>query len=225
MIRRAAELELAPPGRRGEAEGLTLADIEKIAAEAGLSPDSVRHAARELEGGSGASVAGRIFGGGAVHRSRTIAREVDDSALGELLAELPDLAGIPGSGSVSSRGLVFRSDGGYESNTGTRFRLEIRRSGGSLAASVQRSFAGAVSGVYSGIVGGLGIGAGVGVGVGIGVGELHSALFATLVPIAFLGLSFLLSRGVLGLISRNASRKNERLLDAIDRRLCGPKPL
>jgi hypothetical protein len=221
LIARAVELarEDALPAKAGR--GMSLAELEKAAAEAGLPVESIRRAARELEGrgGAGASSLRRFFGAQKEAAERRLLSEPRAEDISRLLLVLPDLANAPGSSMAAPGGFIYRTDGGYEARMGSRLRLELAKEGEASVLRVERTYDGAAGGIYGGLVGGLGIGMGMGVGFGVGLGALHSPLFAILFLLASLGLSFLAARSLMGLFRKEAKKKNERLLEEAAARL------
>jgi len=221
LIARAVELsrEEALPAK--PRRGMSLAEIEKAATEAGLSPDIVRRAALELEArkDSGGSRMRRFFRAEKETAARRLAVQPSKEAIDRLLLVLPDLADAPGQSVTAPGGFVFRTDGGYEARMGSRLRLELSKDGEGSALRVERSFDGAAGGIYGGLMGGVGIGCGLGVGFGVGMGALHSPSFAAFFALGTMALCFLAARGLMSLIQRDAKRRNEKLLEEAASRL------
>ena len=73
ILRRAAELQEAQPG--AESSGMTLADLEEVAREAGLDPSLVRRAAAEVgDAGGAGSPAAPLTGGSRFLGAPTVLR-------------------------------------------------------------------------------------------------------------------------------------------------------
>src|SRR5512145_1808032 len=62
IFARASEVERAAPRRLASSEGLTLSDLEQIGREAGLAPESIAHAARDLDRARQPAPAARFLG-------------------------------------------------------------------------------------------------------------------------------------------------------------------
>lgn len=221
LIARAVELSReaeAAPRPRG---GLRLEEVERIAVEAGLSAQSIRRAAQDLEAEARAPAGGlrRFFGAERLVADLVLPGHPGEGTIQAVLAVLPDLCDASGSGTALAGGLVWRADGGYEARTGSKLRVELSREGNRSRLRIERSFDGAAGGIYGGLVGGLGLGCGLGVGLGVGFGELHSALFAISFSLASLGLSWLAARGIMGLYAKDARRRNRGLMDNLASRL------
>lgn len=224
LLARAVELSRSPESFTPRQSGTSLAELERIALEAGLSPEALRRAAAEIDSlrPSSASTFRRIIGADKLLLDLPLAKAPDEAELGRLLLVLPDLADfVSGSGSIADGKLIWRSVKSAQSQSGICLRIEIgpseTGSGGSLR--IQADVDGAAGGVYGGIMGGLGLGVGFGLGFGVGFGELHSAAFATLVPILCLALSFPLSRVVVASLSRWTRKRVRGLADEIAKRL------
>lgn len=220
-IAREISRESAREGKGNGGEGMSLAELERAAIEAGLPPEALRKAAEEVEGGAARAggPSARLFGTAPVVAERRLSPAPSEADLARLARDLPDIADVPGSGAVADGGLVYRSDGGYEAQSGQRLRLEIESEGGGAWVRAERRFSQAAGGVYGGVVGGLGLGGGLGVGLGVGLGGLHSGLFAALFCCSSLVLSLLVSRGIMALLSADARKRNARLVEAVEKRL------
>jgi hypothetical protein len=208
------------PARR---EGMALSELERVAAEAGLPGDALRRALAELEAEKalGGGSWRRLLGLEVLQKNIDLAKAPNDKELERLLMILPDLAGWSGSGAVVDSCLVWRSDKAMETQNGLSMRVEAapKPGGEGGTATVKITATSAAGGIYGGLVGGMGLGCGLGVGLGVGLGELHSALFATLVPIASLALSFALSRGIMAAIAAWARKKITLISEVLERRL------
>jgi len=217
LLARAVELSrAADPGGGGEGSraGLSLAELERIAAEAGLPAGAIQRAAEELESRRGGGLLGRLKGAERAELPALPGRP----ELERLLAELPDLACLSGSGTVTETGLLWRSDGASEMRSGRKLRVELRpalEGTGGAIVDVRHDLGGAAGGIYGGIIGGLGVGAGMGIGFGFGMGALGSPLFALLFLTGSILLSALGARGLVGLVSRHAERKSRELAQDI----------
>jgi hypothetical protein len=225
LLSRAVDISRGTEGAAAR-DGIGLTELRRIAAEAGLPAEALGRAIAEAESGRGRpSSRLRRFFGGEARRVRIELREApSEAALSRLLLVLPDLAKWSGgSGAVADGVLVWRGDKSIELQNGLSLRIEVGPSPGGTGgyAEIGISADGALGGIYGGLCGGLGLGAGLGVGLGVGLGELHSTAFAIFVPIACLGLSFLLSRGIVGLLSSWARRKIQLLSEELSRRLGG----
>ena len=214
ILKRAAELE-AESGRAERPSGYSLAEIEAIASEAGISADSIRSAAAELAGSRHGVL--DTFLGSAINLEEryTLGVPANESLLQRLAEELPARL-PPGSIHSGHNHLLWRSDSLDSYRSGRALSLELRRNrDGSLLVVAQAKLGVIAAGLFGGLMGGLGIGGGIGIGVGVGIGALGSPLFALIVPVAGLGISWLLARGIFKLIARHTRTILKRLTNEL----------
>jgi hypothetical protein len=214
LLKRAAELQRASP-RVPDPSGLTLRELEDIAAEAGLDASMLRQAAAELDSeirpgaaGIGASLAGAPL---RVALERVVDGELDTASCSELLPLVLTAADLAGHASQVGQTFSWTSQDATNvrqmhvlvssSNGRTRFRVEERYSG--LAAAI-------FGGGLGGIGGGLGAGAG-----GALAAALGSVALGVGIPVAVFGVTYLGCRAV---FRRYVSRRRkvlERLLQEL----------
>ena len=109
LLERASELQRALPTARNPT-GTTLADIEEIAAEAGLDPGLIRQAASELDAGSATGWRPKLLGAPyTVMLERTLPFEVPASALAELAPLIQTGTDLPGNASLVGGSLSWSS--------------------------------------------------------------------------------------------------------------------
>jgi hypothetical protein len=197
ILRAAAELDQgrASSGSLPARRGMTLAEVQQIAGEVGISPGAVLAAVRRVPAPAPHS-----------HRfqqTETVVGEVPEGRMVQLEDELRAVVG--------PRGNVRRIAGGLEvdvekSDLGS-LRIVVRSGGGATTATLwserSRSVESAITGSSLGLLGGLGLaanapgaavmavagaagmgalliaGAGVGLGVGLGVWRLTAARWRT----------------------------------------------
>lgn len=221
ILQRAAEMDAERPAGGAGSEGMTLAELEQIGVEAGLRPELLRRAVRELDRSPvrGGDSAAPFVGAPVVIRfEREFDGELDPRALESLIPELRRAADGTGHPAIVGSTLSWestdndrlRSLGVTVSSTGGRTRIWIEERLNRLAGSL-----------FGGIVGGFGAGVGIGVGVGVGVGALGSVVFAAGFPVALLVGSYLVARGLFR--SRYAERREalsrlmERMVAEVER--------
>ena len=101
ILKTAAELQQrdAPTAR-----GLSLAELEQVAADVGMDPALIRRAVQELEVRGGASRHNRFLGGPTeIVVERVASGEVDSASFEDLLAELRAVSGELGTESTVGR--------------------------------------------------------------------------------------------------------------------------
>ncbi len=113
LLRRAAELQRSTPAAPNPS-GLTLAELESIAAEAGLDSTHLRQAAMELDSGASlhaASSLGRRLAGAPLRivLEHTVHGEVPAAVFANLVAIIQIAADAPGQASQVGRTLTWHS--------------------------------------------------------------------------------------------------------------------
>jgi len=212
ILKRATELHHAESSG-GPREGMTLAELEEVAAEAGIDVGRVRRAALEVTTGASDATAWSGFLG----EDLSITRDI------ELPGEVPehDFEGLLGvvQGSVHEHGhssLIGRtlSWQGTAADNGRKLRVVVTAREGATQIQVHESFSQMAGGLFGGIGGGVGIGAGVGAGMPIGL-ALGSPALAVALPVATIGVTYLGVRA----FYRGIVRRRRRVLDDLFRRL------
>jgi hypothetical protein len=216
ILKRAAELQQQAPSSGVEGGGFSLADLEEIAAEAGIDARYLRRAAVEVEAGSAAlpsGTASRFLGAPLVIQlERTLTGNFPTDRFEQLVPDIQHAAEGHGHASALGRTLTWQSNSpqGDRSlqvtvTTGderTRIRIEERL--GNLAG-----------GLFGGIMGGGGGGLGLGVGFGVGIGALQSVAFAIAWPVGVVGAAYLLARSIYTSMVRRRQRVLRDLLDRL----------
>jgi hypothetical protein len=91
VLRKVSELQRDRPGAMAKGEGLTLEEMQQIAAEAGLDPQLVAQAVALLPA-HGPSLAARIFGGPSKFRMvRSVPGHVEEEELGRFVETIRDV--------------------------------------------------------------------------------------------------------------------------------------
>ncbi len=192
ILERAAELQ-ATEGAAAPSAGLTLGELEAIAAEVGLDPAHLRQAAIELDtGGADASVARLAGAPTRVRTERVLPFEVTTEALGAVVAVIQQTADLPGHGSLVGRSLTWQSQSASSVRT---LQVMVTASGGRTLVRVEERYGGLAGGLFGGLVGGVGGGVGLGVGVGVGA-TLGSLVIGLGVPLVAFGGSYVLARTI-----------------------------
>jgi hypothetical protein len=197
-------------------QGQSIEDVVAIGRELGISDELIRRAAGEMESKKSRGFQARVFGGIMIQEERLeLDQSIDLVRLEELSVELRRITGLPGQASMVGRRLSWQSS--YMASQQRAWALSVSIVAGDENTVVKfESRNGYLAGgLFGGLIGGIGVGLGIGVGIGVGVGELGSTLFATLVPIACLGGSYLLARAVFSIITRARRRKVQRMVERV----------
>jgi hypothetical protein len=197
LLERASELESQEASLPARREGLTLAELEAIAGEAGIDPQLLRQAALELDssGDPGLPAPGRASGllGAplSLHLQRVFPAEAPNGILELLLPPIQRAADGMGQPSLVGQTLTWQST---DSQKGRVLQVSASVGGGKTRLDIEESYGTMAGNLFGGIIGGVGGGVGLGVGLGVGIGALGSALFATVFPLAVIGGSYAVAR-------------------------------
>jgi hypothetical protein len=181
ILRRATELQRAEPTATDPA-GLTLAELEEIAAEAGIDSGMLRQAASELNVRQPATLGSRLAGAALdVAIERVVEGEMPVERLEELVPTI--VAATPGRGTASAvgRSLTWSSQ---EGSNLTEQQVLVACQSGQTLIRVEQSYSGLAAGWFGGIMGGVGGGLGFGLGgalsatLGLGAGLVAFPLTA-----------------------------------------------
>ncbi len=211
ILRRATEMQRAEPTAPDPA-GLTLAELEDIATEAGIDPGLLRQAANELHVLRPTTLGNRLVGAPvAIEIERVIEGELPGERLEDLVSTIQAATTSRGTPNTVGRTLTWSSR--TESNTSARQVLVSARDGQTLIR-IEESFGDLAWGLFGGIMGGVGL------GVGFGVGGALSAtlgLVAGLValPLTAVAGSYSLARSIFRAQVRRRQSAAHALMDAL----------
>ncbi|MCA9739356.1 MAG: hypothetical protein R3E98_12205 [Gemmatimonadota bacterium] len=214
LLKRATELqrhESAAPSR----DGLTLAELESIAREAGIDAALVRRAVHELDHDPPTGGAARIFLGErpTLLIERTFAGTLTPDELEGLVPEINAAANTTGQVSLVGRTLNFSSTAGGQHPRMTQIMVSSRD--GETRLRIEERFGNTAGALFGGIVGGGGVGLGVGAGVAIGQ-AIGSALLTGMLPFTAVGIAYVTARTIFRRIVGGRRRALARLADRIE---------
>jgi hypothetical protein len=216
ILRRAGEMQAARTESGGS--GMTLAELEEIAREAGIDPALVRQAAADVRSGAAQPpAAGSRFLGAPsrLREERVVPREVSPAEHELLVDEIRralDDAGLVG---TVGRTLTWHSS--REGGAGwRRIDVTVTSRDGQTTIRVTEN-CDMLSGVIFGpLMAVLGVAAGGGVSMGIGLGALHSGLVAAVgLWSVWLGGTYLLARTIYGSVVRRHALALASLADRL----------
>ena len=192
ILQRATEMQRAEPTALDPA-GLTLVELEEIAAEAGIDPGMLRQAANELHVHRPPTLGSRLAGAPvSVDIERVIEGELPWERLEELVPTIQ--AGTAGQGTASAVGRTLTWSSKKGSSMTERQVLVSVRDGQTLI-QIQDSFGDLAAGLFGGIMGGVGGGVGFGLGGGLSaLLGLGAGLIA--IPLATVTGSYFLARAI-----------------------------
>ena len=165
ILKRAAELQRQEPGSGVEGGGLSLRELEEVAAEAGIDPRHLRRAAVEIEAGAaGLEKEGfaRLIGGPlTVSFTRSLPGEFPPEHFDRLVDDIQATADGQGGASALGRKLTWRSTSPNEVRS---LMVNVVSRDGHTSIHIEERLSQLAGGLYGGMMarGGLGIGLGVG---------------------------------------------------------------
>lgn len=194
ILKRATELQHREPTAPA-AGGMTLSELEEIAAEAGIDPRYLRRAASEIEGGIGdPSVWRRVVGDDlVVMREIELEGEVSDEGFERIVAAIQTKSREHGQPSLLGRTLTWRAETANKTRT---VQIVVTSRDGRTRIRLEENLVQTAVGLFAGFGTGRGAGVGVGVGVPIGMNVLGSVLFAWAAPLGVTALTYIGCREV-----------------------------
>lgn len=212
ILERAAELQHHSPLAPRETSGMTLAELEQVALEAGIDPQHVRDAAAALEREVPATLSGgRALLGAPIRLEleRAVDGEIAPAAYEALAETIRQTISTPGYVSTLGKSFEWNS-----ANPQRALRVTITPRAGRTVIRIEERFGNLVGGLFGGIVGGVG-GGGGGTALGVIGGAFHSIGLALATAGAALVGSFLLARTIFRAVVRQRARQLGQLLDAL----------
>lgn len=220
ILRRTAELATGSeeePARRG----LTIDEMEALAKEAGLDPDLVRQAARDL---STRQAQASAPWAGAPRRilleeefDFELTEEIWESMVGEIQRTL---GGIGFASRVGRTRSWIVSQTGRRGPTSRAVSITASTQKGKTVVRIDEELSQMAGALFGGIMGGLGGGT-TGIWMGIGMGVLHSPVAAALMVLSAVASSYTLARHLF----IKAYRKRSLELSELLTRLGDAKPI
>ena len=212
IIKRASELQQSETPAESTT-GMSLAELEQVAREAGLDPELVRRAAADLDTRVTDQTPNRLLGAPiALQLERTIDGEVPADEYETLVLEIQRQLGEVGSASTIGRSLQWTVQSAARRRTSTRtVQVTISPRNGRTTIRIEERLGGLAGGLFGGLMGGLG-GGSAGIAAGIGFGALHSvAAFAGIWGGVIAG-SYLLARTIFGRVVRGRGDALQHLM-------------
>ncbi len=212
ILKRATELQDA--STTPSAAGMTLAELEEIAAEAGIDGQYLRRAARELDTGIGEPSLWTKFLGEELHlfREITLPGELPESGFERIVAVIQRISSLHCQPSLLGRTLTWRAESPNKART---VQVIVTSRDGETHVRIEDNLSQLAGGLFGGIVAGGGLGVGLGVGLPIGIELLGSALFSVAAPLGFVALTYVGTREIYRAVVRSRRRLSSKLLDGI----------
>jgi len=187
LLERAAELQKQESVREyaDDGGGLTLADLQEVAAEAGIHPRYIQQAAAGIDRSGPSGLVARLAGTQlTITVERVVPGELADEGFEQVILEIQRAFSGSGNPSMVGRTLMWKSDT-MDHQSSLQVTVSSRR--GETRIRAEERLHGTAAAAHLGLVVGAGMGVGLGVGFSVGLAVLGSALFATLFPVGAIG--------------------------------------
>ena len=215
IIKRASELQQVESPSESTT-GMSLAELEQIAREAGLDPALVRRAASDLDTRVTDREPSAFLGAPtALVLERTIDGEVSPDEYEAIVLEIQRELGGVGAGSTLGRTLVWTMSGVERRRASTRtVQVTVTPRNGRTTIRMEEPLGHLAGGLFGGLMGGLGGGTS-GISFGIGMGVFHSVAASVGMIGGMIGLSYLLARTIFGRMVRSRGERLQRLMSRL----------
>ena len=215
IIKRASELQQVESPAESTT-GMSLAELEQIAREAGLDPALVRRAASDLDTRVSDRKPSAFLGAPtALVLERTIDGEVPQDAYEAMVLEIQRELGGVGSVSTLGRSLVWTMTGADRRRVTTRtVQVTVTPRNGRTTIRMEEPLGQLAGGLFGGLMGGLGAGSS-GISFGIAMSVFGSAAAAVPLVAGTIGASYLLARTIFARAVRNRGERLQRLMSRL----------
>jgi hypothetical protein len=215
IIKRASELQQVESPAESTT-GMSLAELEQIAREAGLDPALVRRAASDLDTRVTDRQPSAFLGAPtALVLERTIDGEVPAEEYEAMVLEIQRELGGVGSASTLGRSLVWTMTGVDRRRVSTRtVQVTVTPRNGRTTIRMEEPLGQLAGGLFGGLMGGLGAGTS-GIWFGIAMTVFHSAAAAVPLIGGTIGASYLLARTIFGRMVRGRGERLQRLMSRL----------
>ena len=215
IIKRASEMQQIESTSESTA-GMSLAELEQIAREAGLDPALVRRAASDLDTRVTDERPSPFFGAPTtLVLDRTIDGEVPVEEFEAIVLEIQRELGGVGSASGLGRSLVWTMTAHDHRRAATRtVQVTVTPRNGRTTIRIEEPLRPLAGGLFGGLIGGLGGGTG-GIVMGIGMRLFDSMPVALSMVGGVVGGSYLLARTIFGRVVRSRGERLQRLMSRL----------
>ncbi len=215
IIKRASELQENETTAESST-GMSLAELEQVAREAGLDPELVRRAAVDLDTRVTDQTPNSFLGAPtALRLERTIDGEVPADEFETLVLEMQRELGQVGATSTIGRSLQWTVQSVERRRVSTRtVQVTISPRHGRTTIRIEERLGGLAGGLFGGLMGGLGGGM-AGIAAGIGIGVLHSGPAFAGIWVSIIGSSYVLARTIYGRVVRGRGDALQNLMSRL----------
>lgn len=214
LLKRATEIQREEPVRAAAAGGLSLAELEEIAGEAGIDPRFLRRAAAEMASRSSPPEAWERVTGEklTLAREAILAGELDQEGFEMVVGAIQSSAHEHGQPSLLGRTLTWRAETASKTRT---IQVTVSSRHGETHVRVEERLHQLASGLFAGSIAGVGGGLGLGVGLPVGLNVFGSALLAAGFPLGVMGLTYVVVREIYRGIVRRRTVAVSAIMDAV----------
>jgi hypothetical protein len=215
IIKRASELQQIESTAESTT-GMSLAELEQVAREAGLDPALVRRAASDLDTRVSDRKPSPFIGAPTnLVLERTIDGEIPVDEYETVVLEIQrELEGV-GQASTLGRSLVWTMQGVSRRRAATQtVQVTVTPRNGRTTIRMEEPLGHLAGGLFGGLMGGLGGGTS-GIAMGIGMGVFHSAPVAVGLIGGMVSASYLIARTIFGRVSRTRGERMQRLMSRL----------
>lgn len=216
LLKRATELQQEEGATAPHSGGMSLAELEEIAAEAGIDPRHLRRAAGELSSGGGVPSGWEKVTGDQltlVHET-VVPGELSPDGFERVASAIQRAAGEQGQPSLMGRTLTWQAETPGKSR---RMLVTVGVRNGETHIRAEERLHQLASGLFAGTTIGGGVGLGVGVGLPVAIEVVGSMLLAFAMPVAAVGLAYMTARQIFGVVVRRRRTALAHLVDAAAR--------
>ena len=212
ILKRATELQHREPS--APPAGMTLADLEEIAAEAGIDPTYLRQAAREMEAGVyDTSLWAKVVGDELLLvREIRLDGELPEEGFEHLVAVIQNASREHGHPSLLGRTLTWRAETASKSRT---IQIVVTSRDDQTHIRLEENLTQTAAGWVAGMTAGAGLGFGLGLGLPIGIEVLGSVLFSIAAPLGAVGISFIASRAIYRTVVNHRRKAVDKLFERV----------
>jgi len=217
ILKRATEIrtETRTLARVGEEDGLTLRELEEIAAEAGIDVSHLRQAAVELdvgrtEGGWGERLTGAPY---TLVQEVEVEVELDEDGFQAVLSEIQATLKEHGHPSLLGRTLTWKNE--VQKGGGRSTMVTVASRTGRTTVRVEENLQQVAGGFHGGITMGAGFGIGMGVGLPLAISSA-SVLLGVAFPLGMMAVGYTVARSAFRSYVGRRTRVMSRLLARLD---------
>jgi hypothetical protein len=215
IIKRASELQQVESTSESTT-GMSLAELEQVAREAGLDPALVRRAATDLDTRVSDRKPSAFLGAPTnLVLERTIDGEIPPDEYETIVLEIQRELGGVGQASTLGRSVVWTMQGVSRRRVSSRtVQVTITPRNGRTTIRMEEPLGQFAGGLFGGLMGGLGAGTS-GIAMGIGMGVFHSAPVTVGIIGGMISASYLLARTIFGRTVRTRAERMQRLMSRL----------